>query len=91
MWRDSRMRRRTVLAGLPLALAGWPHAVRAQGQAHVAALWPFVEGDPEGRVLAEAFHAASEAEEPAPALWQAVGEGAKAVEEAERSLWTSLA
>jgi len=31
--------------------------VRAQGQAHVAALWPFVEGDPEGRVLAEAFHA----------------------------------
>ncbi|MBN4093518.1 MULTISPECIES: ABC transporter substrate-binding protein [Methylobacterium] len=51
------MRRRTVLAGLPLALAGWPRTVLAQGQAHVAALWPFAEGDPEGRVLAESFHA----------------------------------
>jgi len=41
--------------------------------------------------LAEAFKAASESEEPEAELWQAVGGGAKAVLEAERHLWTSLA
>ncbi|HEX8753231.1 MAG TPA: BtrH N-terminal domain-containing protein [Solirubrobacterales bacterium] len=41
--------------------------------------------------LAEAFRAASELEEPEPALWEAVGEGARAVEAAERELWTALA
>jgi hypothetical protein len=40
--------------------------------------------------LAEAFKAASESDEPRPALWQAVGEGAERVLEAERRLWTSL-
>ncbi|MDQ3724474.1 MAG: BtrH N-terminal domain-containing protein [Actinomycetota bacterium] len=40
--------------------------------------------------LAEAFKAASESGEPRPALWQAVGEGAQRVLEAERRLWTSL-
>lgn len=55
-WRDGRMRRRTVIAGL--ALAGWPRIAGAQTQAHVAALWPFTESDDEGRALAEAFNAA---------------------------------
>ncbi|HET9677745.1 MAG TPA: BtrH N-terminal domain-containing protein [Solirubrobacterales bacterium] len=41
--------------------------------------------------LAEAFKAASENEEPQPELWRAVGEGADAVLEAERRLWTTLA
>lgn len=41
--------------------------------------------------LAEAFHAASEADDPEPALWEAVGEGAQAVEAAERELWSALA
>jgi hypothetical protein len=40
--------------------------------------------------LAEAFKAASESDEPRPALWQAVGEGAQRVLDAERRLWTSL-
>jgi hypothetical protein len=41
--------------------------------------------------LAETFRAASESDEPEPALWQAVGNGASAVAEAERQLWTALA
>jgi hypothetical protein len=40
--------------------------------------------------LAEAFKAASEGEEPRPQLWQAVGDGAAAVLDAERRLWTAL-
>ena len=40
--------------------------------------------------LAEAFKAASECEEPRAELWQAVGEAAAGVLEAERALWTSL-
>jgi Butirosin biosynthesis protein H, N-terminal/Domain of unknown function (DUF4872) len=40
--------------------------------------------------LGEAFKAASERDDPEPQLWQAVGEGADAVLEAERNLWTSL-
>lgn len=40
--------------------------------------------------LAEAFKVASESEEPRPQLWQAVGEGAERVRDAERRLWTSL-
>ncbi len=40
--------------------------------------------------LAEAFKAASEPEEPVPALWDAVSAGAAAVEAAERRLWTTL-
>jgi hypothetical protein len=40
--------------------------------------------------LAEAFRAASESDEPRHELWQAVGEGAEQVLEAERKLWTSL-
>ena len=40
--------------------------------------------------LAEAFKAASESDEPEPELWQAVGDDAEAVLDAERHLWTSL-
>ena len=40
--------------------------------------------------LAEAFKAASEEEEPRPQLWQAVGDRAAEVLEAERRLWTAL-
>lgn len=40
--------------------------------------------------LAEAFRAASEAEEPRPELWREVGAGAARVAEAERRLWTAL-
>jgi hypothetical protein len=40
--------------------------------------------------LAEAFKAASESEEPRAELWNAVGDGAERVLEAERRLWTSL-
>ncbi|HXR60267.1 MAG TPA: BtrH N-terminal domain-containing protein [Solirubrobacterales bacterium] len=40
--------------------------------------------------LAEAFKAASEDEQPQPRAWRAVGEGAEAVLEAERRLWTAL-
>jgi hypothetical protein len=40
--------------------------------------------------LAEAFKAASECEHPRPQLWEAVGEGAARVRDAERRLWTSL-
>ena len=41
--------------------------------------------------LAAAFHAASESEEPAPALWDAIDAGAREVAVAERRLWESLA
>jgi hypothetical protein len=41
--------------------------------------------------LAEAFKATSESDELQPRPWQAVGAGAAAVLEAERSLWTALA
>jgi hypothetical protein len=41
--------------------------------------------------LAEGFRAASEREEPEPALWRAVGTGAERVAAAERALWTALA
>jgi hypothetical protein len=41
--------------------------------------------------LAEAFKAASESDEPQPALWRAVGVSAADVLEAERRLWTALA
>ena len=40
--------------------------------------------------LAEAFKAASEEDEPRPQLWQAVGDRAAEVLEAERRLWTAL-
>ena len=40
--------------------------------------------------LAEAFKAASEDEQPAPALWSAVDAAAKRVAESEERLWTSL-
>jgi hypothetical protein len=40
--------------------------------------------------LAEALHAASEAEEPQPSLWSAVGEAAAAVLGAEERLWPAL-
>ncbi|MCJ2143220.1 ABC transporter substrate-binding protein [Methylobacterium sp. E-066] len=52
------MRRRTIIAGLSCAVAGWPLAPRAQEQARVAALWPFVDGGAEGRSLARAFRSA---------------------------------
>ena len=51
------MRRRTVIAGLPWMLAGWPAAARAQGLHHVAALWPFAAEDSEGEALSAAFRA----------------------------------
>ncbi len=41
--------------------------------------------------LAGAFHAASESEEPEIGLWRAVDGAARAVFEAEQSLWTALA
>jgi hypothetical protein len=41
--------------------------------------------------LAAAFHAASERDEPEPALWRDVDAAAKEVAEAENRLWTSLA
>lgn len=41
--------------------------------------------------LAEAFKAASEGDEPAAVLWNAVDAGAKQVAEAEARLWTTLA
>jgi Butirosin biosynthesis protein H, N-terminal/Domain of unknown function (DUF4872) len=41
--------------------------------------------------LAEAFRAASEAERPEPALWEAIGERAAGVAAAERALWSALA
>ncbi|HVY95881.1 MAG TPA: BtrH N-terminal domain-containing protein [Solirubrobacterales bacterium] len=41
--------------------------------------------------LAEAFKAASESDEPEPALWRRVDAGAGAVLEAERRLWAALA
>ncbi len=40
--------------------------------------------------LAEAFHAASESEEPAPELWRRVDVEAKRVAEVETRLWTTL-
>jgi hypothetical protein len=41
--------------------------------------------------LAGAFHAASERDEPDPALWRDVDAAAKRVAEAEQRLWTALA
>ena len=41
--------------------------------------------------LAEAFHAASQADDPEPALWSTIGDGAATVLEAEQRLWTDLA
>ena len=41
--------------------------------------------------LATAFHAASESEDPEPALWRAVDGAAGRVAEAEERLWASLA
>jgi hypothetical protein len=41
--------------------------------------------------LATAFHAASERDDPDPALWRAVGDAAHRVAAAEERLWTSLA
>jgi hypothetical protein len=41
--------------------------------------------------LAGAFHAASERDDPDPALWRAIGSAAAAVAEAENRLWTALA
>ena len=41
--------------------------------------------------LAEAFHAASEAEAPEPGLWERVGERADGCLRAEERLWESLA
>ena len=43
-----------------------------------------------GTELAEAFRAASESEDPEPALWRLVSENAAAVAVAERQLWTAL-
>ncbi|HEU5104812.1 MAG TPA: BtrH N-terminal domain-containing protein [Solirubrobacterales bacterium] len=40
--------------------------------------------------LADAFKAASERDKPEPELWRGVGDGAEAVLDAERRLWTSL-
>lgn len=52
------MRRRTIIAGLSWAAAGWPLAPWAQEQPRVAALWPFVDGGAEGRSLAHTFRSA---------------------------------
>lgn len=41
--------------------------------------------------LAEAFLAASESDDPEPALWAAIGERAEGCAEAEERLWTALA
>jgi hypothetical protein len=41
--------------------------------------------------LAGAFHAASEREDPEPALWREIGSAAQQVATAEERLWTSLA
>jgi hypothetical protein len=41
--------------------------------------------------LAEAFRAASESDQPEPALWDAVGFAATGMADAERRLWTALA
>jgi hypothetical protein len=59
--------------------AGRPEAPLA---AEAAARWT---------ALAGAFHAASESEEPEVGLWREVDAAARAVHEAERRLWTSLA
>ncbi len=59
--------------------AGRPEAALA---AEAAARWTD---------LATAFHAASERDDPDPVLWQAIGDAAHRVAEAEDRLWTSLA
>jgi hypothetical protein len=41
--------------------------------------------------LAEAFHAASERDDPAPGLWREIDSAAQRVFEAEQRLWTALA
>jgi Butirosin biosynthesis protein H, N-terminal/Domain of unknown function (DUF4872) len=58
--------------------AGHPEAALA---AEAASAWT---------ELANAFHAASESDEPLPALWRVVDDAAHRVAEAERQLWTSL-
>jgi Butirosin biosynthesis protein H, N-terminal/Domain of unknown function (DUF4872) len=61
-----------------LAEAGWPEAPLA---ADAASAWTD---------LAEAFHAASERDEPEPDLWRQVDSAANRVAEAEDCLWTNL-
>ena len=62
-----------------LAEAGRPEAPLA---AEAAARWT---------ALAEDFRAASEQDDPDPALWQEIDSAAKKVAEAEKELWSSLA
>ncbi|MCJ2052429.1 ABC transporter substrate-binding protein [Methylobacterium sp. J-070] len=52
------MRRRTVIAGLPLVLAGTPLPALAQVPGRVAALWPYTQENAEGQALSTAFRAA---------------------------------
>ncbi|MDP4006483.1 ABC transporter substrate-binding protein [Methylobacterium sp. NEAU K] len=52
------MRRRTVIAGLSWAAAGWPLAPRADEPALVVALWPFADGNAEGHALSAIFRTA---------------------------------
>jgi hypothetical protein len=59
--------------------AGYPQASLA---ADAAARWTD---------LARAFHAASEPEQPDPALWAAIGDAAASCRDAEERLWTALA
>jgi Butirosin biosynthesis protein H, N-terminal/Domain of unknown function (DUF4872) len=59
--------------------AGWPEAALA---AEAAARWT---------ALAEAFHAASEHDDPEPDLWREIDQSAHRVAEAEQRLWTELA
>jgi hypothetical protein len=62
-----------------LAQAGRPEAPLA---AAAAARWT---------ELAEDFRAASEQDDPDPALWREIDVAAKKVAEAEKELWSSLA
>lgn len=55
------MRRRTLITGLPWLISSRSVAAWAESTMHVAALWPFPEGDDEGRALAAAFGAALKA------------------------------
>jgi len=61
-----------------LAEAGRPEATLA---AEAAARWT---------ALADAFRAASERDEPEPALWRQIDDDARRVAEAEERLWTAL-
>ncbi|MCJ2073190.1 ABC transporter substrate-binding protein [Methylobacterium sp. J-030] len=47
-----------MIAGWPWLLSSRPLAALAQPSTHVAALWPFTEGDAEGQPLSAAFSAA---------------------------------